>query len=50
MDFFELYDEGTLKNIMMHEIGHSVGLLHNEDDGTNLMYPSISWMGYKFCK
>jgi len=48
--FFELYDEVTVKNIMLHELGHAVGLLHNENDKTDLMYPTISWMGYKYCQ
>ena len=46
--WFELYSEETVQNIMMHEIGHSIGLTH-VDDPQDLMYPKLAWLDYKFC-
>ena len=44
---FELYDIRTLETIMTHELGHTVGLPHTNDD-KNIMYPSMT-PTYAYC-
>ncbi len=44
---FQLYDVSSVKDIMTHELGHSIGLPHLEDS-SNIMYPSMS-PKYAFC-
>ncbi|MFB5610464.1 MAG: tetratricopeptide repeat protein [Nitrosopumilaceae archaeon] len=44
---FELYDVESVKKIMTHEIGHSVGLQHSSDQ-TNIMYPTLK-PKYAYC-
>jgi hypothetical protein len=34
-------DDKDYKAIVLHELGHSLGLEHNEDEPGTLMYPSI---------
>jgi hypothetical protein len=51
---FQLFGVDTVKTIMTHELGHSLGLLHDSDeenkDGIpNIMYPSISKTDYAYC-
>ena len=44
---FQLYDIESVKTIMTHEIGHSIGLKHHAEK-TNMMYPSYS-PSYAYC-
>ena len=44
---FQLYDIESVKTIMTHELGHSIGLPHTSDR-TNIMYPSYS-PSYAYC-
>jgi hypothetical protein len=44
---FQLYDVKSVKTIMTHEIGHSIGLPHT-NDRTNIMYPSYT-PSYAYC-
>jgi len=44
---FQLYDVESVKTIMTHEIGHSIGLTHTNDRG-NIMYPSYT-PSYAYC-
>ncbi|MBA4454487.1 MAG: matrixin family metalloprotease, partial [Nitrosopumilaceae archaeon] len=44
---FQLYDVSSVKQIMTHELGHSIGLPHIEDT-TNIMHPSMS-PEYAYC-
>lgn len=44
---FQLYDVTTVKKIMTHELGHSIGLQH-VTDSTNIMYPSME-PKYAYC-
>ena len=44
---FELYDIKTLETIMTHELGHTIGLPHTNDD-KNIMYPSMT-PTYAYC-
>jgi tetratricopeptide (TPR) repeat protein len=44
---FQLYDVKSVESIMTHELGHSVGLQHVEDQGS-VMYPSYS-PSYAYC-
>ncbi|MFZ8937117.1 MAG: matrixin family metalloprotease, partial [Nitrosopumilaceae archaeon] len=44
---FQLYDVTSVKQIMTHELGHSIGLPHIEDP-SNIMYPSMS-PEYAYC-
>ena len=37
---FQLYDVNSVRTIMTHELGHSIGLKHVEDK-TSIMYPSF---------
>ena len=38
---FQLFDVESVKTIMTHELGHSIGLPHTTDK-TNIMYPSYT--------
>ena len=44
---FQLYDVKSVEQIMTHELGHSTGLPHI-DDQSNIMYPSMS-PNYAYC-
>ena len=44
---FQLYDVDTVKMIMTHELGHSIGLKHTSDEN-NIMYPSLK-PSYAYC-
>ncbi|RDJ30900.1 MAG: hypothetical protein DWQ18_05220 [Crenarchaeota archaeon] len=44
---FQLYDVQTVKMIMTHELGHSIGLKHTTDEN-NIMYPSLK-PSYAYC-
>jgi len=44
---FQLYDVGSVKTIMTHELGHSVGLEHS-DKPNSIMYPSFN-PKYAYC-
>ena len=44
---FQLYDVATVKKIMTHELGHSIGLQHVTDEN-NIMYPSME-PNYAYC-
>lgn len=44
---FQLYDVVSVKTIMTHELGHSIGLLHTTDKD-NIMYPSYT-PSYAYC-
>ncbi|MEJ2261512.1 MAG: matrixin family metalloprotease, partial [Nitrosopumilaceae archaeon] len=44
---FQLYDVSSVKDIMTHELGHSIGLPHLQDPN-NIMYPSMS-PKYAYC-
>jgi tetratricopeptide (TPR) repeat protein len=44
---FQLYDVKSVEQIMTHELGHSAGLPHI-DDQNNIMYPSMS-PNYAYC-
>ena len=44
---FQLYDVNSVETIMTHELGHSIGLLH-VDDQSNIMYPSLT-PSYAYC-
>ena len=44
---FQLYDIESVKTIMTHELGHSIGLPHT-NDRTNIMYPSYT-PSYAYC-
>ena len=44
---FQLYDVNSVKTIMTHELGHSIGLKH-VDDRTSIMYPSYK-PSYAYC-
>ena len=45
---FQLFDMDTVKEIMTHELGHSIGLGHSTNPD-KIMYPTISNTGYAFC-
>lgn len=44
---FQLYDVKSVQEIMTHELGHSIGLHHVEEQD-NIMYPSLS-PSYAYC-
>ena len=44
---FQLFDVKSVETIMTHELGHSIGLLHTNDN-TNIMYPSFT-PSYAYC-
>ena len=44
---FQLYDVRSVEDIMTHELGHSIGLHHVEEQD-NIMYPSLS-PSYAYC-
>lgn len=44
---FQLYDVHSVETIMTHELGHSIGLKH-VDDQSNIMYPSFT-PSYAYC-
>ena len=44
---FQLYDVESVKTIMTHELGHSVGLPHTNEK-ENIMYPSLT-PSYAYC-
>lgn len=44
---FQLYDVDTVRRIMTHELGHTIGLLHS-DSRASVMYPSMR-AGYAYC-
>ena len=44
---FQLYDIESVKTIMTHELGHSIGLTHTTDK-ENIMYPSYT-PSYAYC-
>ena len=44
---FQLYDVETVEQIMTHELGHSIGLMHTNDK-ENIMYPSMT-PHYAYC-
>jgi hypothetical protein len=44
---FQLYDVNTVEKIMTHELGHSIGLSH-VDDEENVMYKSMT-PKYAYC-
>lgn len=44
---FQLYDIESVKTIMTHELGHSIGL-HHASEQNNIMYPSYA-PSYAYC-
>ena len=44
---FQLYDVDTVRRIMTHELGHTIGLLHS-DSRASVMYPTMR-AGYAYC-
>ncbi len=44
---FQLYDVESVKTIMTHELGHSIGLKHVTEKN-NIMYPSFN-PSYAYC-
>jgi hypothetical protein len=44
---FQLYDINSVKTIMTHELGHSIGLPHTNNQ-ENIMYPSYA-PSYAYC-
>ncbi len=44
---FQLYDVKSVETVMTHELGHSIGLQHVEEQN-NIMYPSYS-PSYAYC-
>ncbi len=44
---FQLYDVKSVETIMTHELGHSVGLTH-DNDPNSIMFPSFK-PNYAYC-
>jgi len=44
---FQLYDVETVQKIMTHELGHSIGLLHSDNEAS-VMYPTLR-PSYAYC-
>lgn len=44
---FQLYDVETVQKVMTHELGHSIGLLHSDNEAS-VMYPTLS-PSYAYC-
>ena len=45
---FQLYHVETVKQIMTHELGHGIGLMHS-DKRSDIMYPSLGNVDYAYC-
>ena len=45
---FQLYHVETVKQIMTHELGHGIGLMHSDKRG-DIMYPSLGNVDYAYC-
>jgi len=45
---FQLYHVDTVKQIMTHELGHGIGLMHS-DNSDDIMYPSMKNTQYAYC-
>ena len=45
---FQLYHVETVKQIMTHELGHGIGLLHSENRDS-IMYPALNKVDYAYC-
>ena len=45
---FQLYHVETIKQIMTHELGHGIGLLHSENRDS-IMYPALNKVDYAYC-
>ena len=45
---FQLYDVKSVATIMTHELGHSVGEDHEDEDQNDIMYPSLT-PSYAYC-
>ena len=45
---FQLYHVETVKQIMTHELGHGIGLMHS-DKRDDIMYPSLGNVDYAYC-
>jgi len=46
---FQLFDVDTVEYIMTHELGHSIGLYHNNTNPDSMMYPTLSNVDYSYC-
>ena len=45
---FQLFDTDTVKQIMTHELGHSLGFAHSNNPD-KIMYPTLSNVSYSYC-
>ncbi len=45
---FQLYHVETVKQIMTHELGHGIGLLHS-DNRNDIMYPALKSVQFAYC-